>query len=279
MMLLGFHGATTQTSDIETDVRVSREAGYKGLELWLDKIDTYLKTHTLADLKQLLDSNGIAPLSINALVFVGFRGGEYPQIQKRCKEICEIAEYINCPMVVTVPSPTLDRWQLPWSDVVAEYVTVLRDLAGIAAPHGVKLSFEFLGFGWCTVRTPRGAWEIVQAVDRPNVGMTVDCAHLYAGGGLMDEIDLLDPAKIFAFHLDDLEDTCKEAITDFTRLYPGLGVIPLDEICRRMAAIGYDDTCSIELFQPEYWKQDPLLVAQTARASALKVLSPHFTLE
>jgi len=278
-MLLGFHGATTMTSDLETDVRVSREAGYKGLELWADKVYKFLETHSLAALNALFVDNGIAPMSLNALVFVGFRGDEYPEVQARCKMMCEIAQAIGCPMLVTVPSPTETRWQLPWTDVKAEYVTVLRDLAGIAAPYGVKLSFEFLGFGWCTVRTPRGAWEIVQAVDRPNVGMTVDCAHLFAGGGLLDELDVLDPKKVFAFHLDDLEDTCKEAITDNTRLYPGRGVIPLDDICRRMSATGYDDTCSIELFQPAYWELDPLEVAKECRASAFQVLTPHFRIE
>ena len=95
----------------------------------------------------------------------------------------------------------------------------------------------------------------------------------------MDELDALDPKHVFAFHLDDLEDTCKEAITDNTRLYPGIGVIPLDAICRRMSAIGYDDTCSIELFQPKYWELDPLEVAKTCRESALKVLTPHFKVE
>lgn len=278
-MLLGFHGATTMTSDLETDVAISRQAGYKGLELWADKVDTYLKSHSMQELNALFVANGVKPLSINALVFVGFRGDEYPQIQKRCKELCEIAAGIGCPMIVTVPSPTETRWQLPWDDVKAEYVRVLRDLSDIAAPYGAKLSFEFLGFGWCTVRTPRGAYEIVKEVDRPNVGMTVDCAHLYAGGGLMEELDALDPAKVFAFHLDDVTDTCKEAITDNTRVFPGWGVMPLDEMCRRMSQIGYNDTCSIELFQPEYWKWDPLKVAVTAREAALKVLSPYFSLE
>jgi 2-keto-myo-inositol isomerase len=264
------------TSDLETDVAVSRQAGYRGLELWADKIDTYLKSHSPAELKALLDDNGIAPLSINSLAFVGFRGDEYPQVQQRCRELSELCAAIGCPMLVTVPSPTLDRWQLPWPDVVAEYVNVLRDLSSIAAPHGVNLSFEFLGFGWCTVRTPRGAYEIVKQVDRDNVGMTVDCAHLYAGGGLHDEIDQLDPAKIFAFHLDDVEDTPKEAITDNTRVFPGLGVIDLEDICARMARIGYDGACSIELFRPEYWEWAPLDVARQARASALELLTPHF---
>lgn len=278
-MLLGFHGATTMTSDLETDVAVSRQAGYRGLELWSAKVDKYLENHTLAELKTLFVDNGVAPLSINALVFVGFRGDEYPEIQKRCREMCEIASAIGCPMIVVVPSPTEKNWQLPWSDVVAEYVEVLTDLSNIAAPYGTRLSFEFLGFGWCTVRTPRGAYEIVQQVDRSNVGMTVDCAHLYAGGGLSSEIDSLDPAKIFAFHLDDVEDTAKEAITDNTRVFPGLGVMPLADMCARMSRIGYNDTCSIELFRPEYWAWDPLEVAKRARQAALEVLSPYFSVE
>jgi len=126
------------------------------------------------------------------------------------------------------------------------------------------------------VRTPRAAWEIVRHTGRANVGITVDCAHFYGGGGLMAELDDLDPEHIFAFHLDDLEDTVKEAITDGTRVLPGLGVIPLDEICRRLSAIGYDGACSVELFRPEYWAWDAGDLAKRARAAALGVLSPHF---
>ena len=43
--------------------------------------------------------------------------------------------------------------------------------------------------------------------------------------------------------------------------------------------VGYDDPCSIELFQPKYWELDPLEVAKTCRESALKVLTPHFKVE
>ena len=163
--------------------------------------------------------------------------------------------------------------------MIAEYVRVLRDLGEIAGQFGVRLSFEFLGFGWCSVRTPRAAFEIIQAIDRANVGMTVDAAHFYGGGGLLDEISQLDPARIFAFHLDDLEDTPKEAITDATRVLPGLGVIPLGEICRRLQAIGYDGPCSIELFRPEYWGWAASKLAVEARAAALRVLSPYFHIE
>ena len=98
-MLLGFHGATTMTSDLQTDVAVSRQAGYRGLELWSAKVDIYLKSHSLAELKALFEENGVAPLSFNALEFVGFRGDDYPKIQKRCQEMCEIAAAIHCPLI------------------------------------------------------------------------------------------------------------------------------------------------------------------------------------
>jgi 2-keto-myo-inositol isomerase len=277
-MLLGFHGATTMTSDLETDVAVSAYAGFRALEVWAAKVDRSLANHSLADLKALFEGKGVAPLTINSIEFIAFRGAEYAGIQARCRELGKIAQAIGCPTVVVVPSPTPDR-EMPWGQIVDEYIRVLRDLSDIARGYSVKLAFEFLGFGWCSVRTPRAAFEIVQKTDRDNVGMTVDAAHFYAGGGLMAELSQLDPRRIYAFHLDDLEDTPKEAITDATRVLPGLGVVPLDLICARLKGIGYDGPCSIELFRPEYWNWDPQELAVKSREAALKVLSPYFKVE
>lgn len=277
-MKLAFHGATTMTSTLETDVAVTAHAGFKGLEVWAEKMDRYLMTHSLADLNALFTAHSVKPLALNSIEFIAFRGSEYSQIQARLHEMGKIAQSIGCPTVVVVPSPLPAR-DMPWRDVVTEYVKVLRDLSDIASQYNLRLSFEFLGFGWCSVRTPRAAFEIIQKCDRDNVGMTVDAAHLYGGGGLIGELDQLDPARIFAFHLDDLEDTPKEAITDATRLLPGLGVVPLDDICAHLKQIGYDGSCAIELFRAEYWDWDPQQLAIKARETALKVLSPYFEIE
>ncbi|MGA9396631.1 MAG: sugar phosphate isomerase/epimerase [Anaerolineaceae bacterium] len=277
-MKLAFHGATTMTSDLETDVAVTSHAGFKALEVWAEKINPYLAAHTLDNLNQVFADHGVMPLALNSLEFIAFRGNEYTQVQDRLHELGKFARAIGCQTVVVVPSPLPDR-KLPWSDVLAEYVKVLRDLSDIARLYNTRLSFEFLGFGWCSVRTPRAAFEIIQKVDRDNVGMTIDTAHFYAGGGLLNELDQLDSNSIYAFHLDDLEDTPKEAISDATRLLPGLGVIPLDDICSRMKGIGYNGSCAVELFRPEYWNWDPLELAIKSYAAARKILSPHFQLE
>jgi 2-keto-myo-inositol isomerase len=278
-MRLGFHGATTMPSDLITDVKATQHGGFKYLEVWGAKLDRYLTEHPLDELTKLCKAHGVTPTAINSIEFIAFRTpDEYAAIRERCRQLSKIAQAIGCKNVVVVPSPLPDR-SLAWSSIVDEYVRVLRDLSAVAGEFGANLCFEFLGFGWCTVRTPRACWEIVKKTDRSNVGMTIDAAHFYAGGGLLSEIDAIDPARIYTFHLDDLEDTPKEAVTDATRLLPGTGVIPLADLCQHLKRIGFDGQCSVELFRPEYWEWDPLRLAVAAHEAALKVLTPYFQVE
>jgi 2-keto-myo-inositol isomerase len=266
------------TSNLETDVAATAHAGYKALELWAAKVDRYLEDHSVEELKALLDDHNVAPMTFNSIEAIAFRGAEFDQIKARCRQLSQIAQVIGCPSVAVIPSPT-PAWNTPWETIVAEHVAALRDLSDIAGEYGIKLAFEFIGFGGFSVRTPRGAWKIIQKTGRDNIGMVVDAAHLYVGGGLLSEIDQLDPKYIYAFHLDDTEAMAKEAYTDAVRLLPGLGVIPLADICARLKGIGYDGPCSIELFRPEYWEWDPKALAVQAREMALRVLSPYFEVE
>ena len=280
-MKLGFHGATTMTSNLQTDVAASAHAGFKGLEVWVanpSKLDPFLANHSIAELKALFQESSLAPLTLNAISFIAFRGKEFEAVKDQCRKLCEIAQAIDCPAVALVASPT-PSFQTTWQTIVDEHVAALQELSDIAREYNIKLPFEFLGFGWCSVRTPRGAQEIIQKTNRDNVGMVFDAAHFYAGGGLLSEIEALDPKSIYMFHLDDLEDTCKEAITDGTRFLPGLGVIPLDDICARLKGIGYDGPCTVETFRTDYWQEDPMQVAVKAKQAAIKVLSPHFQIE
>ncbi len=277
-MRLAFHSATTMTSNIETDVAVAAHAGFKSLEIWAAKLDTYFVTHSLSDLRELLHRHEVEPLAINSIEFIAFRGSEYGKIQSRLHQLGKIAQFIGCPIVVVVPSPLPDR-EITWADVTAEYVRVLKDLSCIAGNYGISLAFEPLGFGWCSVRTPRAAMELINAAGCNNVGLTLDAAHFYASGGLMRELDNLDPKRILTFHLDDLEDAPREALSDALRILPGQGVVPLANICLNLQKIGYNGPCSIELFRPEYWEWDPQQAAVAAHQAAVKILSPYFSLE
>jgi 2-keto-myo-inositol isomerase len=274
-MRLAINGACTMTSDLPTDLLAASAAGFRYLEIWAAKADRFLKENSPEDLDTLFRKNSIKPASINSVEFITFRGPNYGGIQARTRELCALAQKLGCPSVVVVPSPTPTR-ETSWDEIRAESVRVLKDLGVIAAGFGVALAFEPLGFGWCSVRTARAGADIVQQVGMENVGQVLDACHFYGAGSQMDEIDRLDPRSIFIFHLDDVEDLPKEAITDARRLMPGTGALPLDDICRRMRKIGFDGLTSVELFRPEYWSMPAVEVAKEAHRTALAVLSPQF---
>ena len=274
-MQLAINGATTMKATLPDDIAAAGVAGFGALEVWAAKLDTYLETHSLGELKSMFDGSGVQQASINSIEFITFRPPEeYESIVSRCAALCEFCQAIGCDKIIVVPSPTPEGSN--WSAIRDESVRVLRDLANVASPYGVQLAFEFLGFSWCSVRTLAQCWDIVEETDRDNVGLVIDTCHFFAGNSDLDTIDQVEPDKILIFHINDVEDRPRETIEDAHRLLPGEGVIPLDDILLRLRRIGFDGLCSIELFRPEYWERDPAELAAAARAAALSVVGKHF---
>ena len=55
-------------------------------------------------------------------------------------------------------------------------------------------------------------------------------------------------------------------MNDSHRVYPGDGVAPLSKILQMIGGGGRSVSLSLELFNKDYWKQDPLEVAKTGLA-------------
>jgi len=276
-MNLAINGATTMKATLPQDIAAAHAAGFAGLEIWASKMDDYLESATIDDLRALFDQTGVLPASINSIEFITFRPpSEYDGIRARCQELCARAQRLGCDKIVVVPSPTPAG--ASWKKIRTESVRVLRELAAVAAPSDVSLAFEFLGFGWCSVRTLEQCWEIVRETDRGNIGLVIDTCHFYAGGSRLESIAQVDPKKILIFHINDVEERPLDTIEDAHRLLPGEGVIPLHDILSALQGIGFNGLCSVELFRPEYWERDPAELAAAARAATVRIVGKHFTL-
>ena len=68
-------------------------------------------------------------------------------------------------------------------------------------------------------------------------------------------------------HINDAPAKDPQRIEDGDRLLPGEGVIALERLVAEVVGRGYRGPWSIETFNPEYWRQDPLEVARRARAA------------
>lgn len=271
-MKIALNGATTMHADLQTDIRAASEAGFELIEIWAAKLREFLKTNTVAGLKQLLEENNIEPYSINSIEHITFRTAEdYEKIKAECEEYSRIAGEINCSYVVVVPG-RLPKGGASEDKIIEESVRVLNELADIAEKHSVGLAFEFLGQTDCSVQTLDLDKKIIERVNRTNVGLVIDTFHFYAGNSSFEAIETLDPKKLFIFHINDAEDLPKENLTDAHRLYPGMGILPIKEIKKRFDKIGYDRMVSIEIFRPEYWNENPFEVAKKAKAATEKVL-------
>jgi len=271
-MKLSFNGATSMKADLETDVRAAAAAGFDYLEIWAPKLREFLKTHSVPELKTLFVENKIKPLSINSIENITFSDAPaYARIRTQSEELCAIAEAIACPYVVVVPGNS-PAGGLSSYEVIEETVSVLRELASIAERHNVALAFEFLGQKNCSVQTLELADEIIQKVNRRNIGLVIDSFHFYVGGSTIKMIDALDPKRLFIFHINDAEDLPMDQLTDAHRLLPGLGILKLTEIIEALRRIGYDQVASVETFRPEYWERDPFELAREAKAAVESVL-------
>ena len=272
-MKLSLNGATTMKADLPTDIRAAAAAGFEYLEIWAAKLRNYLKDNSTEDLKKLFEKSGVKPLSINSIEHITFRdAASYLQIRNECERLCSVSAAIGCPYVVVVPGK-FPPGGLSSYEVIEESVRVLRELASIAERHGVSLALEFIGQKDCSVQTLDLADEIVQKVNRRNIGLVIDSFHFYIGGSTIKMMYALDPKRLFIFHIDDAEDVPRDQLTDAHRLLPGLGILPLKEIIAAFRRIRYDANASVEIFRPEYWERDPFELAREAKAAVERVLA------
>jgi sugar phosphate isomerase/epimerase len=90
---------------------------------------------------------------------------------------------------------------------------------------------------------------------------------LYKGGSGIETLPLVGMDAIEIFHVNDYPANIPAtAITDADRVYTGDGVAPIRRILQSIRSAERPVIISLEVFNNNYYAQDPLLVAQTALA-------------
>lgn len=152
----------------------------------------------------------------------------------------------------------------------------LKKLAMLALPLGIKVAYEGLSWGR-NINEFTQAWDVVCRADAPNLGLGFDSFHVFATRTPLEEIDTLDPDKIFLVQLADFMwqeiRSVEERITTARtfRVFPGEGVhsAQLAEIVTRLDQLGYEGDYSFEVFNDDYQQMPPATVAKRAYRAAL----------
>lgn len=241
-------------------IDIAAKAGYNGIEPWHDELDRHVQDGgSLKDADKKLKDLGLAVTG--GIAFFewmvddeGKRKQAFEQAQRKIDQFAQIsATHLAAP-------PAGDVKNVNLLAAAERY----RALLEMAEGSGVVPAVEIWGPAANIFRLGQAVQVAVEA-RHPKACVLPDVYHLHRGGSGLAGIRLTSPDILGGFHLNDYPaQPPAEKLRDSDRVYPGDGVGPLKQLFRDLRAIGYKGPMSIELFNPEYYKQDPQLVADTA---------------
>lgn len=146
----------------------------------------------------------------------------------------------------------------------------LRMLGDLAAPYGVRVAWEPICWGrW--IKDYRDAWNIVQKVNHPQIGLVLDSFHVLALNLPVEPIADIDPKKIFLVEVADMPGGTLDflEVSRSFRLFPGEGVTPIPSFMKQVRKSGYSGCYSVEVFNTYYQTQGLNEIARRAMASLI----------
>jgi 2-keto-myo-inositol isomerase len=241
-------------------IEIASKAGYDGIEVWVKDVEAALKAgQSLSSLKRFIEDHGLQVES--AIGFAPWMtDGEAGFIQME-KEMQMLAG-IDCRRIAAPPAGVPVVKALDLFAVGEKY----KKLLDLGRKIGVMPQLEF--WGSSPVLWHLGQVLMIAAVaDDPDVKILPDVYHMFRGGTGFDALKMLNGSLIDIFHMNDFpENKPREQQDDADRVYPGDGAAPMSQILIDLNNMGGEKVLSLELFNRNYWEEDPYLVAERGLA-------------
>jgi 2-keto-myo-inositol isomerase len=258
MATVYLNGATIMTTPTERSVEIARETGYAGIETRTERLledaSEVRATASIVRPKEIFTLNGVA-LTVQADGRMDRR-----LIEDDLKPRLQICQDLGAPYLLAIPprAPGIaTRRAIPGTRDALE---LARDRAD---RMGIRIAFEFLGFGDCPINTPAIATETVDGIE--GIDLVLDSCHWHASGG--QPLDGYPIDRLALVHLNDAPAKPPREIEDADRVLPGEGVIQLKALVQELRTGKYRGPWSLETFNPGYWREDPEQIARRGHAA------------
>lgn len=249
-----------QKLPLNEEVDVAAKAGYQGFEPWVRKIEEHVKAGgSLADTRKRIADAGLTVESA-----IGFPDWINDDDAKRAAGLEQMKRDMDLVAQIggkRIAAPPIGGYNAPLDPYkVAERY---RKVCDLGRQTGVVPQVELWGGSKTLSRLGEVALVLVESAD-PDACAVLDVFHIYRGGSDFGGLQYFSGRNLHVFHINDYPASPPRAeAKDSQRVYPGDGVAPLTQILRHLASTGAKLALSLELFNPEYYKQDPLAVAKT----------------
>jgi 2-keto-myo-inositol isomerase len=251
------------------ELEVAAKAGFKSVEIWINTLQDFLKTGaTLAEAKRIVDDLGLKVEDAIGFAtwIVDDQATRSKALDQLKMEMDQLAQ-IGCPRVAAPPMGATTGEALELPRVAERYRKILE----LGEQTGVVPHLELWGFSKNLSRVGELLYVAVES-GHPAARVLMDVYHLHKGGSGMDSVKDVGKPLIEIFHINDYPATPpRETIVDADRIYPGDGIAPLKTLLATLKNPERPVILSFEVFNKNYYAQDPLLVAKTGLDKMKKV--------
>jgi sugar phosphate isomerase/epimerase len=266
--VIALHTGCLPHTDIVTDLRLARNAGFDGIELSIPKLLRHVEGGYRPE--QIASSLGTLSVTmLDALLAIERRGQEQ---RSACERVAEIAAVLGCTALQVV---ALDDFaDFGAAEMRRVLVAALSELSDVAAPHGIRLALEPVSFS--PFRQLDQALEVVMEVGVDRAGIVLDTWHLWAADVPWEQVAALDPSSIVCAHLGDGHPRSGATWSDADRnALPGDGVVPLKEGIEAIRATGFAGPWSVEILGHVNLPPAALAIELVQRARRLLEPAPY----
>ena len=154
-------------------IKLVGEAGYAGIELWLNDIWEFVaRGGEVSEVTKALEDHGLIVPSVIAMRQWGdFDGWEHQLVLDEARRRFALGARLGAPFIVATP---------PLENPRTEHLPErYKELLEIGRQEGIRPTFEYISF-FKSVHTLKKAWEIVQVSGDPDATLILDaCAVSY----------------------------------------------------------------------------------------------------
>jgi sugar phosphate isomerase/epimerase len=256
------------------EIEVAAKAGYQAIEPWMNKIDGYVKEGgSLRDLgKRIADLGLTVESAIGFAEWIVDDDARRARGMEQAKRDMATLREIGGKRIAAPPAGATDRADMNLFRAAERYGA----LVDLGEKMDVVPQVEVWGFSKCLSRLGETTFVAVES-GRAKACILPDVYHIFKGGSDFAGLSLLSGNAVHVFHVNDYPaQPAREVMRDSHRVYPGDGVAPLTQIFRTLRDNGFRGFLSLELFNPDYWKQDALQVARTGLEKSRAAVSRAF---
>jgi 4-hydroxyphenylpyruvate dioxygenase len=260
--------ATTMAASFAEDVQAFAGAGFRAMEAWLTKLETYLEQHSLPETKRLLEDQQMTVAAASYQGGLLLSQGEQRRVYfdhfRRRLELCQA---LSIPLLLVVADFAGEVEQT----ALERSVVSLKQAAQWAAGFDVALGLEFRSSStFCSSLST--AIALVAQCAEPNVGINFDVFHYYTGPSKLEDLTLLTPHNLAFVQVSDLSGVPRELARDGDRILPGDGEFQFRPILEQIRSIGYDGNVSLELMNPVLWQMKAAQVAEMGMKALTRLI-------